>query len=192
MSDLLPHNATPQESAIDDAVSRIGDIGPGVREVWSPERCPSNLLPWLAWAFSVDQWEPDWTDDQKRATIRAAIDVQRTKGTIGAVKVGLAALNIQARVLEWHRQQTPGAEYTYKLLVDADYDAPVRSLEQIERALEIVDRTKSLRSHLDEIEITSVTRAGPMVAAVAVSGNELVVKYGGSNIVVSASSIVVA
>lgn len=191
MSDLLPHNATLQELALDDTVERIGQIGPNVREVWSPDNCPSALLPWLAWAFSVDQWDPDWADAQKRATIRAAISVQRTKGTVGAVKVGLSALNLRARVLEWHRQQVPGAEYTYKLLVDANFDAPVNSIEQIENAIEIVDRTKSLRSHLDEIEISSVTDAGPFVAAASVMGNELVVNYGGGNLIFSDNNIVV-
>lgn len=27
-----------------------------IRELWNPDTCPANLLPWLAWSFSVDRW----------------------------------------------------------------------------------------------------------------------------------------
>lgn len=91
MSELLPHNATPQERAIEGATARIGDVPVRVRDVWNPQTCPLDVLPWLAWAFSVDEWDAGWSEDQKRATIASAIKVQQTKGTVGAVKRALAA-----------------------------------------------------------------------------------------------------
>lgn len=179
MSDLLPNNATPQEGALDEATARIGDVPVLVRDVWDPAACPPQVLPWLAWALSADQWDPAWPDSLKRQTIASAIEVQQIKGTIGAVRAGLSALKIDVRVLEWHRQQTPGGEYTYKLLVDAGFGAPVGSLEQIYEAIEIIDRTKSLRSHLESVEIKAGTDAGPYVAATSFIGNEVVVAYEG-------------
>lgn len=179
MSDLLPHNATPQEIALDEATARVGDVPVIVRELWDPDTCPSGLLPWLAWALSVDVWDPSWPDDQKRSAIRTAIEVQQRKGTIGAVRAALASSDISVRVLEWHRQQTPGDAYTYKLFIEALQGAPVSSLAQIEAAIASVDRTKSLRSHLDTVEISTASLAGPYVAAAAGVGNEIVVGYGG-------------
>ena len=91
MADLLPHNATPQERALSEATARIGDVPVRLRDVWNPETCPLDLLPWLAWALSVDDWDAAWSEDQKRGTIAAAIKVQQLKGTVGAVKGALSA-----------------------------------------------------------------------------------------------------
>lgn len=179
MSDLLPHNATGPERALAAATGRLDRVPVAVRDVWSPATCPTVVLPWLAWALSVDQWEPDWPEDLKRATIASAIEVQRIKGTVGAVRRSLAALSMSARVLEWHRQQVPGAAYTYKLLIDAAPGAPVASLEALSIAIAAVDRTKSLRSHLDTIEISTSSEAGPYVAAAAGLGHDITVAYGG-------------
>jgi len=174
MLDLLPHNATPQERALEGSCARVGDVPVTVREMWNPDSCPVSLLPWLAWALSVDLWDPAWTEGQKRAAIRRAISVQQRKGTIGAVREALGGADLAVRVLEWHRQQTPGDPYTYRLLIEALPNAPVRSLAQIEAAIAAVDRTKSLRSHLDRVEITAASKAGPFVAAVSSIGSQVV------------------
>lgn len=50
-----------------------------IRETWSPDTCPPNLLAWLAWAFSVDQWGNNWTDAQKRELIKRSVEIYRTK-----------------------------------------------------------------------------------------------------------------
>lgn len=191
MSDLLPNNATEQERTLSLATTRLDEVAVLVRETWDPDTCPEQALPWLAWALSIDQWDVDWTAAQKRAAIKAAIAVQRTKGTIGAVRRSLRALDIEARVLEWHRQQSIGSEYTYKLFIEARDGSPVTSLEEIEGAIAVVDRTKSLRSHLHSVEVTAATEAGPMVAAVAGLGAEIVVEYSGGEVVVAEENIVV-
>jgi phage tail P2-like protein len=177
VSDLLPQNATEFERGMADAAARISAVPPNVRDVWNPATCPEPLLPWLAWAFSVDSWDPRWSDAQKRETIRRAIEVQRIKGTIGAVRRALGAIDIEAAVLEWHRQETPGDPFTYRLLIDATSNAA--TIEEIFEAVEIVDAVKSLRSHMEVIEVSTNTRAGPIVAAAASIGSEIVVRYRG-------------
>lgn len=179
MSNLLPHNATAQERALSAATERIDRVPVTVRDAWNPQTCPPDVLPWLAWAFSVDQWDPAWPDEAKRQTIASAIEVQRIKGTSGAVRRSLEALGMSVRVLEWHRQQVPGAAYTYKLLIDTAPGAPVASLEALNAAIAAVDRTKSLRSHLDTVEISTGSEAGPYHGAVAGVGSDITVAYGG-------------
>ncbi len=174
---LLPQNATAQERAIERTITR--DVPIAVRSVWNPDTCPAHVLPWLAWALSVDQWQPDWPEDQKRDVIRTAIAVQRKKGTAGAVREALGALAIDARVVEWHRQQVPGAPYTYRLFVEAAPDAPVASLGELKRALATVDRVKSLRSHLEDVQVSTCATGGPLVAAASGVGHEIVVLYDG-------------
>jgi phage tail P2-like protein len=179
MSDLLPHNATTQERALEDTAARISDVDVIVREIWNPDTCPESVLPWLAWSFSVDTWQSDWTDDQKRAAIKSTIDVQQTKGTVGAVRQSISSASIAARVIEWHRDDVISDPYTYRIEIETEEGAVVPSLSDIEQILAAVNRTKSLRSHLDKIEVSTSSLAGPYVAAVSAMGNEIVVGYGG-------------
>lgn len=83
---LLPPNATAQERALEGAVSRLGSVPVSLRDVWNPDTCPAAMLPWLAWAFGVDEWDAGWSDDAKRATIRNAVMVQRRKGSVWSIK----------------------------------------------------------------------------------------------------------
>lgn len=83
---LLPPNATPQERAIEAAIARMTALQVPLRDVWNPARCPAPLLPWLAWAFGVDEWEPSWSDAEKRAAIRDSVAIHRKKGTVWAIK----------------------------------------------------------------------------------------------------------
>lgn len=87
---LLPPNATDQEIALDLSTSRVGDVPVPIRDLWNPDSCPNNLLPWLAWAFGVDEWDANWSDEAKRNIIRDAVAVQRKKGSVWAIKQVIA------------------------------------------------------------------------------------------------------
>lgn len=87
---LLPPNANPQEYALEAATARIGDVPAPLRDVWNPDTCPASMLPWLAWAFGVDEWDAGWSDEAKRNTIRNAVMIQRRKGTVWAIKRAIA------------------------------------------------------------------------------------------------------
>lgn len=173
MSDLLPHNSTPAERALAEAIARISEIPVMAREVWNPDTCPPALLPWLAWAFSVDEWNQNWSVEQRRATVRAAIAVQQVKGTIGAVRDALAALGINVRVQEWFNQTPEADPYTFRLLMEAD-QTPVDQAS-INAALAVVMNTKNLRSHLSEIQVSARSVSRLVVGAVAGMGHQITV-----------------
>ena len=98
---LLPPNATPQERALEGATERAASVPGPLRETWNPETCPVALLPWLAWAFSIDEWREDWSEDAKRASIRDAVMIHRRKGTVWAIKRVLANAGYgDARLIE--------------------------------------------------------------------------------------------
>lgn len=172
MSDLLPPNATAQERALSEAAARIADVPVVVREMWNPDTCPANLLGWLAWAFTIDEWDTGWTEAQKREAIKRSIRVHKYKGTIGAVQEALGALFVNARVQEWFNQLPAGDPYTFRILLEADQvgisQAAMGSL------LAVVERTKNLRSHLQLIETSVKTQAGPYAAACTNVGSEIV------------------
>lgn len=88
---LLPPNATPQERALDYATARVGAVKVPIRDAWNPDTCPAEMLTWLAWAFGVDEWSADWSDETKRDVIRNAVMVQRRKGSIWSIKRAISA-----------------------------------------------------------------------------------------------------
>lgn len=173
MSELLPHNATAAERALAEAMARISDVPIMAREVWNPDTIPSDLLPWLAWAFSVDEWDSNWSDEQRRATVKSAIAVQQVKGTVGAVREALAALGISIQVQEWFQQEPQAAPYTFALWMEAD-QTPVGQAG-INAALAVVMNTKNLRSHLSGTRVNARSESRLRVGAVAGIGQQITV-----------------
>jgi phage tail P2-like protein len=140
---LLPHNATSRERAIEAAVSRISNVPIPLRDLWDPDTCPIHLLPWLAWALSVEAWSMDWPSYRKRAVIRSAMQTARKKGTRGAVVGSLAALGASATVREWFEMSPPGDPHTFTV----DLVGNTNSVEMQDMMLGEINRTKPLRSH---------------------------------------------
>jgi phage tail P2-like protein len=88
---LLPHNATDGELTIEQATARVGAVPIPIRSLWNPDTCPANLLAWLAWAMSVDDWDPSWSEGVKREVIRQSVRIHKRKGTKAAVVEALQA-----------------------------------------------------------------------------------------------------
>lgn len=175
MSDYLPANATAAEKAMAEAIARISDIPIMTKAVWNADTCPSAVLPWLAWAFSVDTWDTSWSDDQKRGAIKSSLHVHRHKGTIGAVRDALAGLGIGAEVQEWFNQTPAGDPYTFRLVLESS-QTPVTQAG-IAVALSVVNSAKNLRSHLDDVTIVANSYTGPVVASAVGIGNEITVEF---------------
>lgn len=88
---LLPYNRTPWESAMEAAnAARYPLPAELVAATWSPDDCPEDLLPYLAWAMSVDVWEDSWPAVTKREVIRNALKLHRLKTTPAGIKAHVA------------------------------------------------------------------------------------------------------
>lgn len=173
MSDLLPYNATDAERAQANTAARISDVPIIVREMWSPDDIPVQALPWLAWAFSVDDWDTGWTEAQKRDTIKKSIVSQRIKGTIGAVRNQLAALGIDIQVQEWFNQTPAGDPYTFKLIITLDQVALNNT--SLKKLIDIVNTNKNLRSHMDLVTVVSTSKVNHKKAVVSSVGSEITI-----------------
>ncbi len=93
MSTLLPPASTAFERAVEQtAAARINALNPPIKSLWNPDTCPEAVLPFLAWALSVDEWDDMWSPEKKRASIREARYIHQHKGTRGALRRALAAL----------------------------------------------------------------------------------------------------
>ena len=63
---LLPPSASNFMRCAEAVGTRITDIPVDLNTLWSPDTCPVHLLPYLAWAFSVDRWDRNWPEETKR------------------------------------------------------------------------------------------------------------------------------
>jgi phage tail P2-like protein len=174
-NDLLPPNAAPQERALSLATGR--DIAVPVKELWSPQTCPAGILPWLAWALSVDEWDPAWPEQTQRNTIAASIEQHRRKGTIGALRQALQRLGYEVEIDE----QT-GAAYTFALrlkLNAGDSAGGAVAGDAFQRAVDIALKTKNVRSELSDTKFLGEGGEAPLYSGgVPIIGAE--VEIGGA------------
>lgn len=87
--DLLPPNSTKLERALSIPTGRLTDIDTPIEDVWRYNTCPTDILPWLAWAMSVDFWDNTWPEDRKRYIIRMSFELHRKKGTLYGISAYL-------------------------------------------------------------------------------------------------------
>ena len=69
---LLPNNSTALERQAAQALAEIQRVPIPLRDLCNPNACPVTVLPYLAWAFSVDRWDSNWSEATKRAAIRSS------------------------------------------------------------------------------------------------------------------------
>ncbi len=162
---LLPPNATETERHIEAVLARIEDIPVPIRTLWNPQTCPEPFLPWLAWTFSVDVWSQSWSVAVKRRVIAEAVKTHRHKGTIGAMRAAVEALDLGIDLSEWF--DYGGDPYWFRLaleitsrgLSEAEYRAIVGTVEE----------TKNVRSWYDLL-VYMTTRGARRLGVVQFSG----------------------
>jgi phage tail P2-like protein len=111
---LLPPQATALERDLEQATARVADVPTPFDTMWNHATCPAHLLGWLAWANSVDEWDPAWPEDVKREAIRIAPLLHQRKGTVWALQNALKPLGTTTRIEEWWAMNPPGAPGTFR------------------------------------------------------------------------------
>lgn len=170
MSKLLPPNSTPFEHTFEDSFARISDVQTPARTFNNPLEATEVVLPWLAWERSVDDWEISWSEEQKRAVIKASYNVHCHKGTIGGLEAALGALGFTVRIQEWFNMQPPGEPYTFKIFIETD-NAEV-SQADYQKLFTIIRNNKNLRSHLLEATLIVTSELSANVMTILQVGNE--------------------
>jgi phage tail P2-like protein len=146
---LLPPNATVLERGLESVINQTPPpivLG----SIINADTCPIDLLPWLAWSLSIENWSNEWDDSTKREAVKKATYVQSIKGTREAVESAVVALGGKAFIVEWFEQSPPGPPHTFLLAVNLrgqDGQAPTQAY--IDSVIAEVNRTKPARSHFD-------------------------------------------
>ncbi len=164
---LLPPSATALSRSIETVMAeRTQGIEAPIGTLWHVDTCPVELLPWLAWAFSVEVWEHDWSEEIKRDVIRSAIAVHRLKGTRQSVEIALGALGFRIDLVEaWEEGGDP---HTFRLdaygddVFAAGFQIDAKLLDTVTR---LIENVKPVRSHFtlrigESFEDDAYLRAG--------------------------------
>jgi len=152
MSDatLLPLNASPAERSLAAAIAAVArePDANAIRDVWSADRCPLPLLPWLAWAYSLDSWKSYWPESVKRARVRDAVPLARKKGTKKAVQDAVAAFGASLVMREWWETTPRGVPHTFDLVLTVGGLSPSEnSIQYQDDIVNEIYRVKPARSH---------------------------------------------
>jgi phage tail P2-like protein len=153
MTSLLPINSTPLERAL-EAVN-AGDTAILLRTLYNPTTCPVHLLPQLAWAWSVDRWDPRWSEAVKRNAIGASFFIHERKGTIGALRRVVEPLGYLIEVVEWWQTVPEGEPATFALKVGV-LDTGI-SEEMYQELTRLIDDAKPVSRHMTGLAISLET-----------------------------------
>jgi phage tail P2-like protein len=151
MTSILPPNASPLLRAFEATARERLLIDHPIGDVLDPDRCPEALLPYLAWAYSVDVWRPEWPAHVQRARIKASLSVHRRKGTAAAVREVVASFGGQVVLREWFELQAAGiaaqpGTFTLTLNV-AGASGYTATAQYVDDIIAEVRRTKPARAH---------------------------------------------
>lgn len=147
---LLPPNAVPQERILESAILRGTALPIPIRDLWRSNTCPAPLLPWLAWALSVDEWDSDWPEPIKRSVIAQSVEIHRKKGTVAAVRRALEILGVGVELREWFDQNSTPHTFALTAWAGENFrtDGEPLLTPQYYLALQrSVDVVKPVRSH---------------------------------------------
>lgn len=158
---LLPSNSTPLEQELARLSARIDGIDPAaVETIWDAWACPAALLPWLAWALSVDHWDEGWSEIVKRQAIADSPDYHRRKGAVGAVETIIALGQRPYSLTEWWQRSPAGRRGTALAHVEAEL-SEVWGVTRRVRPLLMTSKPKARAVFLG---------VGPLVPAPVVTG----------------------
>lgn len=169
MRSLLPLNSTPLERGI-EATFAENTLIP-LRTLYNPETCPVHLLPHLAWAWSVDRWDPAWSESVKRAAIKASFFIHKHKGTIGALRRVVEPLGYLIEIVEWFNTVPQGEPGTFALKVGVlDTGITEEMYLELER---LIDDAKPISRQLTGLAISLEMQGNLNVGVSLYDGDEL-------------------
>ncbi|ANF87748.1 Tail protein I [Pseudomonas antarctica] len=168
---LLPGNSTPLERQAAQALAQIQYVPIPLRQLCNPDTCPVDLLPYLAWAFSVDRWDSKWTEAAKRAAIRSSHYIHSRKGTIGALRRVVEPLGYLIEVLEWWQTTPQGVPGTFAIKVGVLETGITEEMYQ--ELTWLIDDARPVTRHLTGLAISLETQGVLNICVALYEGDEI-------------------
>ncbi|WMN15356.1 phage tail protein I [Pseudomonas piscis] len=169
MPSLLPINSTTLERSLEAVNTK--DTASILRTLYNPDTCPAHLLSQLAWAWSVDRWDPAWSETVKRSAIKASFFIHARKGTIGALRRVVEPLGYLIEIIEWFNTVPQGVPGTFALKVGVlETGITEEMYAELER---LIDDAKPVTRHLSGLAISLETRGEIYIGVAQYDGDEV-------------------
>lgn len=168
---LLPPGSSALERMLAQACSGISDLNVSLRDLWNPWKCPAKFLPYLAWAFSVDRWEENWTETAKRQAVSDAFWIHQRKGTVAAVKRVIEGLGYSMTLEEWWEVADPAGTFRLEIdLNDIGITEPI--IAELER---IIGDAKPVSRHISQLTLSASAYGTAHIGAAMIDGEVITV-----------------
>ena len=175
MSSLLPPNSTELERKVATANSKGTDLDVQHKTLSTIDDAPNQFLSVLGWQNSVDRWNRDWSDAQKKAQIKASFNIHQKKGTVAALKAITKAFGYSLSVTEWWQETPSNTPGTFQITIDTEGNALTDGAYNT--LIDLIQDAKPLTRSLTGIEINIVSVRGDTNVAVAMYDGEDVTIY---------------
>jgi phage tail P2-like protein len=147
---LLPSNSSQLERDLEATIAEfLWSIPMDLGKILRPYECPIELLPWLAWSLSVDQWDIGWLEAIKRQVVAESFAIHQKKGTRWAVERLMSITgHTNVEIIEWWQTQPKGTPHTFYMKIPSSpgFDPVILSENQYSRIRKVVDSVKPVRS----------------------------------------------
>lgn len=144
---LLPPNTSELERAVEQSMN-IYMLPVVVAN--NPLTALCSFLPFLAQSFSVDVWDEQFSEQEKRDAIINSIEIHKYKGTVFAVKKALSTIFGQSDILEFTGDRV--FEFDAVLQLKTDINS-IYGKEKYELARKLVNSAKNARSRFINFQI---------------------------------------
>lgn len=98
---LLPNNATPFEHLLALTCAKISDLSEAIISPFDLANTPKATLPWLAWLFCTENWDPCLSTEAQRNLIQNSIKIHKKKGTRKSLELALRKIGDHIDIKEW-------------------------------------------------------------------------------------------
>ena len=166
---LLPVGASQLEKRAAECLQEAVTNNIPIEDLIDAKKCPVNLLPYLAWAFSVDRWEEYWPENIKRKAIEDAFSLHQKKGTVSAVRKIVETLGYKFEIREWFNEKRERTAGTFRLFVELKDKG--FSNEMYEELIRLIEDTKPVSRQMTELAIVSTQKGRINVFSAPQSGD---------------------
>jgi phage tail P2-like protein len=104
-TDLLPSNATDYERVLALTAARLSDLSEAIVSPFNIQKTAPQTLPWLAWLFSVAEWNPSLDTQSQRNLIANSVKIHTKKGTRAAIEKAMQQIGDTLEIEEWWEEK---------------------------------------------------------------------------------------
>lgn len=169
MNSLLPPSSSAWLRSAEAGTARLSGITVAIRTLWTPTSCPVDLLPYLAWALSVDRWDKSWPAEKKITSIQQSYWIHRRKGTRAAVRRVIEGMGFSATFAEWFDVgDEPG---TFRLEVDVkEVGINLKSLDELSR---LISDSKPVSRHITQLILAVEVQGAAFIGVGLCDGEDI-------------------